>query len=122
MTSIIEKRRSLHKNLANQQAQNNTLKLQISQLQALANIGISMCMIAHEINNLLTPLSSYSALALKNPDDRHLTEKALQKTIQNCERASKITDSMLGLVDGETQEKEKTEKRQTQEEIKPPYR
>lgn len=105
MTSIIEKRRSLHKHLASEQEQNNALKSQISQLQALVNIGTATCMIAHEINNLLAPLASYATLALSNPDDKALVEKALQKTARNCERASKIMESMLALANGEAQEK-----------------
>jgi len=105
LTSIIEKRLSLHKDLANQQQQNEALKFQISQLQALANIGTAMYMIAHEINNLLAPLASYAALALNNPDDKSLTEKALQKAVRNCERASKIMESMLTMANGEAQEK-----------------
>lgn len=105
MASIIEKRLSLHKRLANQQQQNDILKSQITQLQALANIGTATCMIAHEINNLLTPLASYASVALNNPDDKALTEKALQKTARNCQRASEIMESILSLANGETQQK-----------------
>ncbi len=105
MTRIIEKRLSLHKSLAKQQEKNNTLKSQISRLQALANIGTTTCMIAHEINNLLTPLANYAALAINNPDDKALVEKALQKTVRNCQQAGKIMDSMLAVANGETEEK-----------------
>ena len=105
MTRIIAKRRSLHKNLAHQQQENDTLKCQIGQLQALANIGVNTSMIAHEINNLLTPLASYAALALDNPDDKGLIEKTLQKTFHNCQRATKVMESILAVADGETQEK-----------------
>lgn len=107
MTSIIEKRLCLHKNLSNQLQQNNALKSQISKLQALANLGTATCMIAHEINNLLTPLASYAALALDNPDDKSLNEKALQKAVKNCERASEIMESMLAVANGRTQNKKK---------------
>ena len=105
MTSIIEKRCSLHKTLANQQQQNNTLRFQVSQLQSLANIGIATCMIAHEINNLLTPLANYAALALNNPHDKALTEKALQRAVRNCEHASKVMESILAMANGQTREK-----------------
>jgi signal transduction histidine kinase len=108
LTSIIEKRHSLHIKLAQQQQQSNALKLQITQLQALANIGTSTCMITHEINNLLTPLANYAALALNNPDDKLLTEKALRKTVRNCERASKIMKSILAVSNGQTQQKKNT--------------
>jgi len=105
LTSIIEKRVSLHKRLAEHQQQNNALKSQISQLQALANIGTVTHMIVHEMNNLLTPVGNYATLAMKSPDDKALVEKALFKTAQSCERASKIMESMLAMADGKTQEK-----------------
>ena len=105
MTSIIEKRVSLHRRLADHQELNNALKSQITQLQALANVGTITPMIAHEMNNLLTPLGNYAALALDNPDDKLLVEKALVKMVQSCKRASKIMQSMLAMADGKTQEK-----------------
>ena len=108
MTRIIEKRLSLHKNLANQRQQNTTLKLQVSQLQALANIGVTTCMIAHEINNLLTPLANYADLALNNPNDRPLADKALQKTAKNCRRASEIMKTIMAMASGETRQKKST--------------
>ena len=108
MTRIIEKRLSLHKQLANQQQQNNALESQFTHLQALANIGTATYMVAHEINNLLTPLANFAALALNNPDDKLLSEKALQKVIRNCKHASKIMESMLAVANGQTQEKKNT--------------
>ena len=108
MTSIIEKRLSLHQRLTSQQEENNDLKSQMSQLQALANLGTAASMIAHEINNLLTPLESYAELALKNLDDKPLTEKALKKAAQNAMQASKIMESILALANGQTQEKKTT--------------
>ena len=108
MTSIIEKRLSLHKQLAEQEQLNDVLKSQTVKLQALANIGTITSMIAHEINNLLTPLGNYAALALKNPEDKALTEKALHKAVGNCERASKIMESLLAVANGEMQEKQNT--------------
>ncbi|MFA5238507.1 MAG: HAMP domain-containing sensor histidine kinase [Phycisphaerae bacterium] len=106
MTRIIEKRLSLHKNLVNQQQQNDTLKSQFAHLQALANIGTTTCMVAHEINNLLTPLTNFAALALNNPDDKPLSEKALQKVVRNCKHASKIMESMLAVANDQTQDKQ----------------
>ena len=105
MASIIEKRSSLHKRLENQQQANDALKSQLAQLQHLANIGTVSYMIAHEINNLLTPLRSYAAVALENPDDKDFVEKALKKTDRSCERASKIMKSMLAVANGQNQEK-----------------
>jgi signal transduction histidine kinase len=117
LTSIIDKRLSLHELLKTQQKQNDVLESQVSRLQALANIGTAACMIGHEINNLLTPLGSYAALALKHADDKALGKKALQKTVRNCERASKIMESMLAMANGETQEKKDVQLKGLVEEI-----
>lgn len=107
MTSIIAKRRSLHKNLLEQEKINHHLNFQVGQLQALANIGVNTSMIAHEINNLLTPLANYAALALTNLDDKTLTKKALQKTAQNAQRAVKVMDSILAMANGQNLTREK---------------
>jgi signal transduction histidine kinase len=97
LTDIIEKRRSLHRHLAKQQEQNKVLRDNNIELQALANLGSASHMIAHEINNLLTPLASYATLALKNLDDMPLVEKALQKTVQNCQRSTKVMETILAM-------------------------
>jgi len=104
LTSIIEKRLSLHKYLESQHRRIEELQSEIISLQALANIGTATCMIAHEINNLLTPLGSYATLALGNPDDKALAEKVFHKTVANCQRASQVMESMLALANGEMQD------------------
>jgi two-component system NtrC family sensor kinase len=105
LASIIEKRRSLHKQVAKQQKENKQLQYQLGQLQALANIGLNTSMIAHELNNLLTPLSNYAALALQNPQDKDLTEKVLHKTALNCQRASKVMQSILAMTRKDAEKK-----------------
>ncbi len=105
MTSILEKRKSLHRNLEIKKKENDNLKYQIGQLQALANIGVFTGMIAHEINNLLTPLTNYAMLAKRNPDDTELVEKALNKTLKNSQKATEIMQSILSVSNGENIEK-----------------
>lgn len=117
MASIIDKRRSLHSELSERQKQNQALELQIGQLQALANIGTTTCMIAHEINNLLTPLCSYAELALANIDDKPLTEKALGKTVKSSRQAIKVAESILAVTNGRPQEKKESFLRPLVEEI-----
>jgi two-component system NtrC family sensor kinase len=97
LASIIEKRRSLHSRLKQQQQQNDSLEKHAFQLESLANLGSAAAMIAHELNNLLTPLSNYAELALQNPEDRVLTERALRKTAQNSRQAAKVMESILSL-------------------------
>jgi signal transduction histidine kinase len=57
------------------------------------------------MNNLLTPMKSYASFALGHPEDSALAQKALQKAVRNCDRASKIMESMLALVSGRNQER-----------------
>jgi len=106
LTSIIEKRRSLHGQLNEQRQRAEELERQISELEGLANLGSATAMIAHEMNNLLTPPANYAELALENPRDEVLREKALSKTVQNCRRASKVAESILALANCEHQGRE----------------
>jgi two-component system NtrC family sensor kinase len=62
-------------------------------------------MIAHEINNLLTPLGNYAELALNHMEDRDLVQKALRKAVLNCQRASRVMESMMALARGRQQDK-----------------
>jgi len=106
LASIIDKRLALHQRLIQKEQENSTLKSQNLQLQALANLGSVTSMIAHEINNLLTPLTSYAALAVRNTEDKELVAKVLEKTVRNCQRASNIMTSMLAVANGQSQEVE----------------
>lgn len=105
MAAILEKRRSLHKHITSSQQKNELLQSQLAHLQALANIGTVASMIAHEINNILTPLTNYAQLAINNPADTALTRKALEKTVLNSTRAAKILESIKTLANGEKQHK-----------------
>ena len=105
MAEILEKRYSLHRDLSSQQLLNDQLKSQIGRLQGLANIGLVSAMIAHEMNNILTPLENYAQLAINHPDDKALVTKALEKTAKNSARAGKILRSMLNIASGQLGDK-----------------
>jgi two-component system NtrC family sensor kinase len=98
----------MHRQLSQQQEQNASLEQKTAQLESLANLGSATAMIAHEINNLLTPLTSYAELSLQHPEDRVLAERALRKTAANCRQAAKIMESILGLASGGNAEKIET--------------
>jgi signal transduction histidine kinase len=88
------------------QEQLDTLKDQLTESQRLATIGTIAAVIAHEFNNLLTPIVSYSQYALQsaqsdNPD-MELIKKALGKAFQSSSKAGRICSSMLGLARGES--------------------
>jgi signal transduction histidine kinase len=104
LPQLIEKRKSLNKQVDLQRQQNKELKTKLTKLQAMANLGKVSAIVAHEINNILMPLGNYAQAALAHPQDKGLTEKALQKTIQNSARASEILESIMAMVNGEAGE------------------
>jgi len=108
LTSIIAKRQTIHRQLAQQRRENESLAKEALQLESLANLGSAMAMIAHEINNLLTPLTNYAELSLQNPDDRILAERALRKTARNCRQAGRVMESILALANAGGTEKIRT--------------
>ncbi len=62
----------------------------------LATLGTITSIVAHEYNNILTPIMSYAQLALASPDDTELMKKAVEKALYGAERAAKISASLLG--------------------------
>ncbi len=62
----------------------------------LATLGTIASIIAHEYNNILTPVVSYAQLALAAPDDAALMRKAVEKALAGAERAASISSSLLG--------------------------
>jgi signal transduction histidine kinase len=104
LTSTITKRKSLHLELAANKRRLESLEEQIEKLERLAGIGTAASMILHEMNNLLTPLGTYAALALRNPQDKSLTQKALQQAKKNSERAAKVAEAVLSMANGKNNE------------------
>ena len=90
--------------LASTQLELHALYTQLERLNRLASIGTIAGMIAHEFNNILTPIVSYSQMAAAAPDDRALTQKALARTLAGSERAAKIADAILSFVRDEREE------------------
>jgi signal transduction histidine kinase len=62
----------------------------------LATLGTIASIIAHEYNNILTPIISFSQLALANTDDHEFLVKAVKRSLSGAERAAKISSSLLG--------------------------
>ncbi len=68
----------------------------LTHLQRLATLGTLASMVAHEYNNILTPIISYAQMALANPDDLALSRKALEKALSGAQRATHISSTLLG--------------------------
>lgn len=88
------------------QAQLEKVKEQLTESQRLATIGTIAAVIAHEFNNLLTPIVSYSQFALQSAQgekpDMELIQKALNRSFGSATKAGKICTSMLALARGES--------------------
>jgi signal transduction histidine kinase len=65
-------------------------------LQRLAQLGSRAAMIAHEFNNLMTPIMARAQLALQQ-GDAATTQKALDCAFAYSQKAIGITNSILGL-------------------------
>jgi signal transduction histidine kinase len=76
------------------EAENQALRHQLLHSQRLAALGTMTAMVAHEFNNILTPLISYAQMAQKNP---LFTTKAVNKAADSGQRASDICKAILGL-------------------------
>jgi signal transduction histidine kinase len=88
------------------QLQLDSVRQQLTESQRLATIGTIAAVIAHEFNNLLTPIVSYSQFALQSAEsatpDMELIKKALGKSYNASSKAGKICNSMLSLARGES--------------------
>ena len=85
---------ALEDRLTGVQDQLDRLKAQVRQAQQLAHLGTIAATIAHEVNNLLTPIRSYAQAALDS-NDPSLREKALTVTLKNVDMLVAMTGRVL---------------------------
>jgi len=95
-------------------AQFDVLKAQVRQAQQLSNLGTAAAMIAHEVNNLLTPILSYADYALQC-DDAQLAKKALTVTARNTRMLIAMSERVLELGAAKPQKRESVAVRQAVE-------
>lgn len=88
--NTIEKRQSLHRKIELVKRKNQELTAQLEQMEKLSVVGKAWAMVAHEINNLLTPLTSYAQMALQDSSDEELVQKALKKAVRLGSQAAEI--------------------------------
>ena len=72
------------------------LKARVRQAQQLAGLGSIGPTLAHEVNNLLTPIIGYAGSALSSGDVELMT-KALRVTVQNAKIVVNMADRLLKL-------------------------
>jgi len=86
----------LQAHLERLQAEFDLLKRQLRQTQKLASLGTNAAVIAHEFNNLFTPVVAYAQHAL-DTNDVELMRKALSKTVERCATMRNMADRLIGL-------------------------
>lgn len=107
MADLLERRKALHQQVEDAEEKFNRLEDKLTELQPLANLGMAWAMTAHELNNLLMPILNYSQLALQNPEDKALCEKALQKSLRLSQRAGDMLEKIMTIAGRGQAEKEK---------------
>jgi signal transduction histidine kinase len=68
------------------------LRRQLAESQKLATVGTMTAMVAHEFNNILTPIVNYAQLAQRNPQ---MLDKAIHRAMDGGQRAACICNAIL---------------------------
>ena len=75
----------------------------LTQSHRLTTLGTLTAVVAHEYNNILTPIISYAQMASAKPDDLPLLRKAVEKALDGAQRAATISSAILGFASSQTQ-------------------
>ncbi len=93
-TSTSKRQETPQQQLDRLQAENEALRDQLQDSHRLATLGTMTAMVAHEFNNILTPIINYAQLARTNPE---LVDKAIERAADGGKRATDICGAILGL-------------------------
>jgi signal transduction histidine kinase len=77
------------------------LQQNLAHQNKLATLGMVTAVLAHEFNNILTPMLSYTKFALSEKSDEAMRTKALAKALAGAQRLSNISTSLLGFARGD---------------------
>ncbi len=82
--------------IAELRKQNELLRKQLVEAQRMTAMGELVSTTTHEFNNVLMTIINYAKIGLRHTDNE-TRDKSLQKILAAGERASKITNSVLGM-------------------------
>ena len=94
--TLVDQLRALQDQVETTLAESKSLKTQLRQSQRLAALGTTAAMMAHEFNNLFTPVVAYAQHALKQ-DEPELMRNALGKTLKQTEIVRSMADRIVGM-------------------------
>lgn len=89
--------RSVESQIAAMERQLAEVMRALERAQQLAGLGVLAASIAHEVNNILTPIQGYARSALSRPGDSTLTQTALRRAAEGAERGGEIARCILAL-------------------------
>jgi signal transduction histidine kinase len=89
--------------LARLEAEVEALRTQLRRAQRLATVGTMTAMVAHEFNNILTPVVNCAQLARVDPA---LAEKAISRAAENGQQAAEICEAILAFSRGDALQRE----------------
>ncbi|MBN1345857.1 MAG: hypothetical protein JXQ73_24415 [Phycisphaerae bacterium] len=72
------------------------LQKQLWHAQRLASLGTMAAMVAHEYNNIMTPIVSFAKYALEQ-DDSALLRSALEKCLKQAQQACRVSERVLNV-------------------------
>ncbi len=101
-SQLTDTERALQEQFARLEQQFAQLREQTRQAQKLASLGTAAAMLAHEFNNLMTPVKGYAQYAI-DAQDQELMDKALRITLKQIGIISAMSDRILGLAANEGQ-------------------
>jgi len=84
----------VHARLEGLESQLGELKVRVRQAQQLASLGTAAAVIAHEVNNALTPMLAFAQAALAE-DDSALQRKALETTVKSVRMLVAMSQRVL---------------------------
>jgi len=87
---------ALRAQLDRAEAQLATVRQQLRQTRQLASLGTAAAMLAHEFNNLMTPMVAYARFAIDSDDDA-LRVKALEITLKQTAIITAMSDRIVRL-------------------------
>jgi len=79
------------------EAELDQVRQALAKTERLATLGEIAGLIAHEVNNLMTPIRSYAQMAIAKPGDTELSGKALRKAFEGADKAARVASAMLQL-------------------------
>ena len=76
------------------------LDAEMDALRKHSGTELAAALLAHEVCNILTPGKALAQLALTRPEDRDLSQRALQRIVTSIDRTTDIANTVIEITEG----------------------